>query len=265
MIFVAGCVETVPLGHECEDQSERCVPPDAPVSPPEAARPTTTRTPRDAGASAPPPVADAGEAPAPVSDAARPPPRAPELPLFPDLENRSFETLAAGSLSSRADARTAPWVACDLGWNVVERVFVRAASGGTEMVLPTEGDFFMEYVRPETSDPVAPLSQHLERPLESGKRYALRMDVQVSAAVGVMLEVWTGSRHEDDAASCEPRQRLGDTGVIEPGGWRPVCVNFEAPTSSSLQELMVVANFSEASSSNVRVFIDNLRQDPTCP
>jgi len=257
-LFAAACVETIPLGNECSDQRERCiVAPDAGVP----SAPVGTRPPRtmDAGPRPPAPVTrDAGATPAPV--AADPPPR---LALFPSLDNTSFEALGEpGSLTSPEDDRTLPWVACRIGWNVVERAYVQAPNGDQMVtVLPTAGDTFMEYVRSAADQPTerAPLSQLLDVPLQAGQRYALRMDVQSSADVNVSLELWSGG-----SEGCEPAALLASSGRIAWGRWQSVCVAFDAPAAASVGALMLMPNYSEVPNSGTRVFVDNVRPDPTC-
>lgn len=229
---VTGCVEDVPLATDCPpERAGRCVVElDAAgvlVIPP-IEDPTT---PVDAGSQV---------------DAAVPPDAGPGY-VMPPIVNPSFEFASPSNVPGDVTTLTTPftnidpWYTCQpIGGQVSNSVTaVRAEialpKGDTEGapkvdVAPTDGKTFVTIGYLVNILPL-PLLEPLAEPLRRGQRYAFVIDVlATSQAAQLALEV------RANAQGClgpTSQRTLFTSDPITSLNWRPLCVNFTAPSDLS--------------------------------
>lgn len=260
--LLAGCVETVPLGTECPfgvpclDAGLRAPPGDAGR---DAEFALDAREPSLDGAS-PPDGEMAAETGAAATDASGVDAQADAGgPSW--LDNGGFATVPEGFGALGYEPldglpllglSVTPWAACRVGFRVV----ASARSDRLPLehdVFPTEGDSFVE------ADVLfggrQGLRQTLREPLRAGTSYALALDLRGSVGDDVRLELWGAP------ANCATSVELAKTGRL-PEQWQSMCLRFVAP--SDVPQLVLAAVSGSLDSSAGRVFIDNVRVDPSC-
>jgi len=265
--LLASCVDRVALGSECSTGVTFCVPTDGELPGPDVNPGVPTDPPlvdgstiMDAGASI-----DAGgqvvdssvEVDGSADDAAAPEP-GPNISEL--IRNPSFE-LTRGTFGGIAYSPInplplgtnliEPWGACRTGFNAVASAEAVRGSGIND-VVPQNGASLIEVEL--TFGGRAGLRQTLATPLRAGTRYAFRIDVRASVDDDDrMLEFYSSQ------LDCVMGSKLTEVGPIGSEGWQSVCVSFVPPTDAP--QLILVPT---ASGIGGRLFLDNLRADPTC-
>lgn len=268
-LLLGGCLDRVSLGTDCV-QGMRCGPlvgelpgtPGFPVQPGtpldgsmmpstvDATLPSDAGTPDDAGASADATLTlDAGDA-------------GPEL-AFPALVNGSFEALR-GDPGALAFSPLEPlplgfttsdsWGACRTGFSVLENA-ASTSEADLQDVSPSDGMYFLEVGGGVGSS--TGLRQTLETPMRARTRYALRVDLRASAGAQVGLEIF-GSQLD-----CVNGAKLAETVAVSDQGWQSFCLTF-TPIIDTPQLVLVPASRGSGGGTNGRLFVDNLRRDPSC-
>jgi len=271
--LIAGCIESIPLGTECPEQYAHCT--DAPrTNAADRANDATPKNERDAGSLDAAVALDAGTTSPPPPP---PPPQALDAStpepldagntgvLFPPLRNGTFQLtrgrvgmLGIEPIEHFSRGGVEPWSACGLGLSVLESASpVRGSPEQT--VVPTDGQHFIESELLITAR--AGITQALPAPLERGRRYAFRIDVQASDRAEVVLDV-VGATN-----TCMPATRLATIDDVPAREWASRCVTFTAPKDVDIRHIMLVPSTPGREIIHLegaRLFFDNLREDPRC-
>jgi hypothetical protein len=185
-------------------------------------------------------------------------PDAAHTPM-PDILNRSFERTegeGSGDINGPlAPAKADPWYHC---LPPVQTQYLRLEQN-TDGVKPSDGNYFFAFGYPAWVMLPIPIYQHLQTPIRAGQRYAFLIDVQaISAGTDdrLGLEVWGGNTH------CLTTTTLATTPYQKNSEWITQCVAFTA--QDDLTEIALVPKNLNGIAVTDRLFLDNIRSDPSC-
>lgn len=189
--------------------------------------------------------------------------------MFPALENGSLEITAGskttgGVLSSFGVVPTfavqaSPWASCSapgFGPGAYPTADLRAnfpagAPTAEEQLAPSDQECLINASPDGTA-----LAQTLNEPLRAGMHYAFMVDLaSTTGATDLSLEV------EGGTGPCFSLKSLTKVGPAVPGVWTSFCARF---TPAQDHASLVLSVSSTQASSGTRLFIDNIRADPSC-
>ncbi len=181
--------------------------------------------------------------------------------VFPTIRNGSLDMTGGskdGGMLSYLQVQASPWLSCSppgYGPGAYPTGDLREFPVGTpkpeDTLIPTDGNGLISVSADGTT-----LAQTLSEPLLAGQRYAFMIDVaSTNRTTDMSLEVLGGS------STCFSPEPLAVTPPAEPGVWTSVCISF-TPTKNH-RSIMLSASSPEASSGS-RLFLDNIRADPSC-
>jgi len=180
---------------------------------------------------------------------------------FPGFVNPSFEITSGapgGGLISSFVVQVSPWLGCSppgFGPGAYRQADLRAdTSAGTptaaELIAPSEGSALLVTTPDGTST-----AQTLTTNLTAGTRYAFLVDIAASEGESDLTLLVQGS------SGCLSPEALTTSAPAVPGEWRAVCVTFTPDKPYSSLMLTAVAATTPTSA---RLFVDNIRADPSC-
>ncbi|HEX6243974.1 MAG TPA: hypothetical protein VFZ61_23825 [Polyangiales bacterium] len=276
-LLSAACARSILLGSECPDFDGPC--PNIGESDPEpdGAAPTA-----DTGTDAQGPATpggggdvDAGS----VQDASVEPDASGDAAIgdagavnFPGIRNPSFELPPDAATPVGLDLlglSGVGWSGCRDGMDIVSEIHTTSGA----VVRPTEGNtFFADGLSADFTQ--SGLVQELEKPLETGRRYAFELDVwaelgNLKGEVGLKLGSGLLSFLGPTPLNCilSSFTELASTSAITPGGWETKCLSFSAPREATSITLLgyAAAPGNVLGLSGAQLFIDNIRPVAGCP
>ncbi len=181
---------------------------------------------------------------------------------FPAFKNGGLEITAGstdGGLLSYLAVRASPWLSCStpgFGAGAYSRADLRAnmpvgAPAPEDILAPTEGKGLIN-MPPDGRT----LAQTLAEPLMAGERYAFMVDIaSTRGTTDIVLEVLGGT------GSCFAPELLTMTAPATPGVWSSRCIRF-VPTKN--YRSIEFSASSPTTATGSRLFVDNIRDDPSC-
>jgi hypothetical protein len=182
------------------------------------------------------------------------------LGIDPGIQNPSFE-LQNGSSAGDFGATTplsntdiSPWYQCQ----VPGASFLRVETSD-DGAAPTHGKTFMTFQFPYYVTLFVPVYQTLSTPLKKGQQYAFLVDVRADGANSdraLALDVRGGNVH------CGALARLAVTDYLPTGSWQTRCIRFTPDQDYTQISLVPAVKLDVAVT--YRLFVDNIRTDPSC-
>jgi hypothetical protein len=178
--------------------------------------------------------------------------------VLPGLENRSFDLKNGsdpgdfGGTAPLSNTDISPWYQCQVPGASFLRVEEQVGTA-----TPREGQTFMAFGFPYVADLPVLLYQEPLTPLRAGQPYAFLVDVRAEGGDQVIALGVRGGN-----VRCEALTKLTDTDYLPDGQWVERCVRFTP--DNTLTQFALVPVVKGVIASSFRLFIDNIRSDPSC-